>query len=63
MLCLKGGGEAYVRGQWVGFEPGDFAFFPPGVPHSVRIPANAGHDLVVVTAISPAISKTSAPKV
>jgi gentisate 1,2-dioxygenase len=53
MLCLKGGGEAYVRGQWVAFDPGDFAFFPPGVPHSVRVPGNAGHDLVVVTAISP----------
>jgi quercetin dioxygenase-like cupin family protein len=53
MLCLKGGGEAYVRGQWVPFAPGDFAFFPPGVPHSVRVPGTAGGDLVVVAAISP----------
>ena len=53
MLCLKGSGEAYVRGEWVPLQPGDLAFFPPGVPHAVRGAANASSDLVVVTAISP----------
>ncbi len=53
MLCLKGGGEAYVRGQWVPFHPGDLAFHPAGIPHSVRVSAQAGQDLVIVTAISP----------
>ena len=53
MLCLKGGGEVYVRGDWVEWGPGDLAFFPPGVPHAVRVSAGAGQELVVVTAISP----------
>ena len=53
MLCLKGGGEAFVRGEWVPFNPGDMGFFPPGVPHAVRVSAQATNDLVVVTAISP----------
>jgi quercetin dioxygenase-like cupin family protein len=53
MLCLKGGGEAYVRGDWVPLNPGDLAFFAPGVPHAVRVGAGADRDLVVVSAISP----------
>ena len=53
MLCLKGRGEAFVRGEWVPFNPGDMGFFPPGVPHAVRVSAQATNDLVVVTAISP----------
>jgi gentisate 1,2-dioxygenase len=53
MLCLKGGGEAYIRGEWVPFNPGDLGFCPPGVPHGVRVSARAGGDLVLVNAISP----------
>jgi quercetin dioxygenase-like cupin family protein len=53
MICLKGGGEAYVRGEWVPLNPGDLAFYPPNVPHAVRAAASAERDLVMVTAISP----------
>jgi quercetin dioxygenase-like cupin family protein len=53
MLCLKGGGEAYVRGNWVPFKPGDLAFFPAGIPHSVRAASSADEDLIVVGATSP----------
>jgi len=50
MLCLQGGGEALVRGEWVELGPGDLAFFPPPVEHSLR--AGDG-GMVVVAAISP----------
>lgn len=53
MLCLKGGGEACVRGEWVAYNPGDLGFFPAGVPHAVRASARADTELVVVAAISP----------
>jgi quercetin dioxygenase-like cupin family protein len=50
MLCVQGGGEALVRGDWVDFAPGDMAFFPPPVEHSLR----AGKEgMVVAAAISP----------
>jgi quercetin dioxygenase-like cupin family protein len=52
MLCLQGRGEVLVRGEWAEFAPGDLAFFPPPVEHSVRAAAG-GEGMVVVAAISP----------
>jgi oxalate decarboxylase/phosphoglucose isomerase-like protein (cupin superfamily) len=52
MLCLQGKGEVLVRGEWAEFAPGDLAFFPPPVEHSVRASAG-GEGMVVVAAISP----------
>lgn len=52
VLALQGEGEAYVRGEWVQFRPGDMAFFPPPVEHAIRAtPDRPG--LVAVAAISP----------
>jgi len=28
MVCLKGQGDVYLRGEWVPIEPGDIAYFP-----------------------------------
>ena len=32
MVCFKGQGEVYLRGEWVQIEPGDIAYFPERVP-------------------------------
>lgn len=53
MLCFQGSGEALVRGQWVTIKPGDLAYFPEGVEHAVRNPADSKRDLILVTQISP----------
>jgi quercetin dioxygenase-like cupin family protein len=52
MLALQGEGEAFVRGEWVQFRPGDLAFYPPPVEHAIRATPN-GPGLVAVAAISP----------
>jgi gentisate 1,2-dioxygenase len=44
VLAVQGDGEAYVRGEWVRFRPGDLAFFPPPVrasPSATAIPRSA----------------------
>ena len=53
MLCLKGEGEVFLRGRWVGIEPGDIAYFPEGVEHASRNPAGNESDFVVVSSLSP----------
>jgi gentisate 1,2-dioxygenase len=52
MVCFKGSGEVYLRGQWVSVEPGDIVYYPPTVERAVR---NTGGDadFVLVTCISP----------
>jgi gentisate 1,2-dioxygenase len=52
MLCLQGEGEVLIRGEWADFAPGDLAFFPPPIEHSVRA-SSKGEGMVVVAAISP----------
>jgi gentisate 1,2-dioxygenase len=52
VLALQGEGEAYVRGEWVGFRPGDMAFSPPPVEHAIRA-TPGGPGLIAVAAISP----------
>ncbi len=53
MLCHKGRGQVYLRGQWVDVEAGDMAYFPEGVPHAVRNPRQNGADLILVSQITP----------
>src|SRR5919202_6325208 len=53
MLCLKGEGEVFLRGRWVGIEPGDIAYSPEGVEHASRNPAGNQKDFVVVSPLSP----------
>jgi mannose-6-phosphate isomerase-like protein (cupin superfamily) len=53
MLCLSGSGEVLLRGSFQEIRPGDIAYFPEGVAHSVRSPASAKEDLVLVTQIAP----------
>lgn len=52
MVCFKGRGEVYLRGQWVGVEPGDIVYYPPTVERAVRNIGGAD-DFVLVTCISP----------
>jgi gentisate 1,2-dioxygenase len=40
MVCFKGQGEVYLRGEWVQIEPGDIAYFPERVPP--RAPESEG---------------------
>jgi gentisate 1,2-dioxygenase len=53
MVCFKGLGEVYLRGEWVQIEPGDIAYFPERVPHAIRNPKGNSRDLVLVNQISP----------
>src|SRR3712207_3612065 len=53
MLCLKGEGEVFLRGRWVGIEPGDIAYFPEGAEHASRNPPGNERDFVVVSSVSP----------
>src|SRR5687768_1275908 len=53
MVCFKGKGQVYLRGQWLDIEPGDIAYFPGSVEHAVRNPAENQDDFVLVTSISP----------
>jgi gentisate 1,2-dioxygenase len=52
VLAAQGEGEAYVRGEWVRFRPGDMAFFPPSVEHAIRSTSD-GPGLVAVASIAP----------
>lgn len=53
MICFKGKGQVFLRGQWLDIEPGDVAYFPATVERAVRnLDGNEG-DFVLVTAISP----------
>src|SRR5215204_2730558 len=53
MVCLKGEGEVYLRGRWVGISAGDIAYFPERTAHAVRNPAGNDRDFVLVTQIAP----------
>jgi gentisate 1,2-dioxygenase len=53
MVCFKGQGEVYLRGEWVEIEPGDIAYFPERVPHVLRNPKKNSRDLVLVNQICP----------
>ena len=41
MLCLKGSGQVFLRGQWIDIEAGDIAYYPEGIGHAIR---NNGND-------------------
>lgn len=53
MVCFKGKGQVFLRGQWRDVEPGDIAYLPATVERAVRNPAGNRDDLVLVTSISP----------
>ena len=53
MVCFKGQGEVYLRGEWVQIEPGDIAYFPERVSHAVRNPRENSRDFVLVNQICP----------
>jgi quercetin dioxygenase-like cupin family protein len=53
MLGLAGSGEVLLRDQWRQLQAGDVAYFPEGVVHAVRNPADAAEELVLVTQITP----------
>jgi gentisate 1,2-dioxygenase len=53
MVCFKGKGQVYLRGQWLDVEPGDIAYFPFTVDRAVRNPAGNQDDFILVTSISP----------
>jgi gentisate 1,2-dioxygenase len=48
MVCFKGQGEVYLRGEWVQIEPGDIAYFPERVPHALRNSKENSRDFVLV---------------
>ena len=53
MVCFKGQGEVYLRGEWVQIEPGDIAYFPERVPRALRNPKGNSRDFVLVNQICP----------
>ena len=53
LLCLQGSGEVFLRGQWVGLEPGDVAYLPAGVEHATRNPRGNEQHFVLVSALAP----------
>lgn len=53
MICLKGKGAVYLRGQWVDIEAGDLVYFPRGVEHGIRNASDSGKDFVLVNQICP----------
>ncbi len=53
MLCLSGQGEVRLRDRWVAMAPGDLAYFPEGILHSIRHGGSAQGDFVLVTQITP----------
>jgi quercetin dioxygenase-like cupin family protein len=52
MVCFKGSGEVYLRGQWVSVQPGDVVYYPQATRRAVRNTDGAA-DFVLVTCISP----------
>jgi quercetin dioxygenase-like cupin family protein len=53
LVCLKGKGEVFLRGQWVEIEAGDIAFFPERVERGIHNPKENQADLVLVDQIAP----------
>jgi mannose-6-phosphate isomerase-like protein (cupin superfamily) len=53
MVCFKGKGQVFLRGQWLDVEPGDIAYFPATTERAVRNPDGNQDDFVLVTSISP----------
>jgi len=52
MICLLGAGEVWMHDRWVTIAPGDIAYFPEGVPHSIRN-VHKEQPLTLVTQITP----------
>jgi gentisate 1,2-dioxygenase len=52
-ICLQGRGEVWLHERWVAVEPGDVAFWPPGVEHATRNAAGSERDFVLVTQLTP----------
>lgn len=36
IVCFKGQGEVYIRGEWIQIEPGDIVYFPFPVPSAIQ---------------------------
>jgi quercetin dioxygenase-like cupin family protein len=53
MICIKGTGEVFVRGQWVDIVAGDVVYVPEGVEHAVRNPSTNHRDFVLLTQLTP----------
>jgi gentisate 1,2-dioxygenase len=53
MVCFKGKGEIYLRGEWIRAEPGDIAYFPERVARAIRNPKENPCDFVLVNQICP----------
>jgi mannose-6-phosphate isomerase-like protein (cupin superfamily) len=53
LVCIKGKGEVFLRGQWVEIEAGDIAFFPERVERGIRNPKENQADFVLVNQIAP----------
>lgn len=53
MVCFKGEGEVYIRGEWVEMHPGDIAYFPERVPRAIRNPKGNSRDFILVNQICP----------
>jgi gentisate 1,2-dioxygenase len=53
MVCFKGKGQVFLRGQWLDVEPGDIAYYPFSADRAIRNPAGNKDDFVLVSSISP----------
>jgi gentisate 1,2-dioxygenase len=53
ILCRHGVVEVWLRGQWVTLNPGDIAYFPAGVEHRIRNPADTNEAAILVNQICP----------
>jgi len=53
ILCRHGSVEVWLRDQWVVLKPGDMAYFPAGVAHQIRNPANNSETAILVNQICP----------
>ena len=49
LLCLKGTGEVFLRGQWVNIEAGDIVYLPDNALRGVRNPATNAAACVLAT--------------
>jgi quercetin dioxygenase-like cupin family protein len=53
LVCIKGKGEVFVRGQWVEIEAGDIAFYPDRAERGIRNSKDNQADFVLVDQIAP----------
>jgi gentisate 1,2-dioxygenase len=52
-LCRHGSAEVWLHDKWVTLQPGDIAYFPPGVKHQIRNPASNIEAAILVNQITP----------